>query len=251
MRIKAVVFDFFATLTPGTPESVWAAHATQSAAPLGIPGEIWRKALDESFSERAIGALGNLESTFRVLAHRCGIAPDGERVKAACHERRAAQYTLFRLRDDAESVLTALRAAEIGLGVLSDCTIELAEAWPSLTVSKLVDAAVLSCEVGMRKPDPKMYQAIADQIGIAPEQCLYVGDGGGGELTGAGMAGMTPVMLRADDWHDTHTHNREDSWSGMTIGALSEVPGLLHTLNSHDHSLYPGHQRPEESVPCR
>jgi len=227
MSFAAVVFDFFATLTPSTPDAVWQEHTARSAAPLGLDAAVWRRALDESWAERATGALGDLPATFRELARRHGVEPDDDALAAACAARRAAQSELFVFRPDALAVLGAVRDLGLKVGVLSDCTVELAEAWAALPVAPLVDARVLSCETGRRKPDPWLFATIAGHLGVAAGQCLYVGDGGGRELTGASACGMRAVMLRADDWYTSAAHAREDDWAGMWIPSLSGVLRLL------------------------
>lgn len=227
MPIAAVIFDFFATLTPGTPESIWEEHTARSAALLGVDVAAWRKSLNDSFGERATGALGDLPATFRELARRNGIAPGERALAAACAARRVAQRELFVFRDDALDVLAKVRARGLRVGVLSDCTSELSEAWLELPVASLVDARVLSCEVGRRKPDPELFALIVRQLGVAPAQCLYVGDGGGRELTGASACGMRAVMLRADDWWINVAHGREDDWPGPAVPSLSAVLSLL------------------------
>jgi putative hydrolase of the HAD superfamily len=225
MSFSAVVFDFFGTLTPSTPASVWDEHAQRSAAPLGIPARQWGQVLEESFPERATGSLGDLQQTLRTLALRCGAAdPDDKALRAACAARFASQQELFVLRADAAATLGRLRAMGLRVGVLSDCTVELAECWPSLPLAPLVDAAVLSCLEGRRKPDPELFAAAASRLGVAPRECLYIGDGGGGELTGASAAGMTAVMLRADDWAANAAYSREDDWAGPALSRLAQVP---------------------------
>ncbi|HEX5188330.1 MAG TPA: HAD-IA family hydrolase [Streptosporangiaceae bacterium] len=227
MPFTAVIFDFFATLTPSTPEHVWAEHTARSAAPLGLDPSDWRQALDDSWAERATGVLGDLPATFRELARRHGAEPGERALAAACAARRAAQHELFRFRPDALAVLEQVRARGFRLGVLSDCTIELADAWQRLPVAALVDARVLSCEQGRRKPDPVLFTTIARELGVAPADCLYVGDGGGGELSGASACGMHAVMLRADDWHTSVAHSREDDWAGPWVRTLSAVLSVL------------------------
>jgi len=54
---------------------------------------------------------------------------------------------------------------------------------------------VFSCEVGLAKPDPAIYHLAAARLGVEPAECLFVGDGGSDELSGAGAAAMTPVLL--------------------------------------------------------
>jgi putative hydrolase of the HAD superfamily len=227
MPLTAVVFDFFGTLTPSTPANVWDDHAARSAAPLRIPAGNWRTALDASFPDRATGSLGDLAATFRTLALRSGVEPGDEALAAACAARLAAQRELFVLREDAAPTLTALRARGLRLGVLSDCTAELAESWAGLPVAGLVDARVLSCEEGRRKPDPALFRLVARRLDADPAECLYVGDGGGGELTGAAACGMRAFMLRAADWADDDAHAREDDWSGPVVSALADVLRLV------------------------
>ena len=227
MTFAAVIFDFFATLTPSTPEEVWQEHAARTAAPLGLEVSVWRRAMEESWAERATGALGDLPATVRELARRYGAEPGHEALAAACAARRAAQDELFVFRPDAMAVLEQVRARGLRIGVLSDCTIELAEAWQRLPVAGLVDARVLSCEVGRRKPDPVLFAAIARQLGVAPADCMYVGDGGGRELSGASACGMRAVMLRGADWYTSAAHAREDDWAGPWVPSLSAVLPLL------------------------
>ncbi|MGN6793662.1 MAG: HAD family hydrolase [Streptosporangiaceae bacterium] len=227
MSIAAVVFDFFATLTPSTPEHVWQEHTARSAAHLGLDVSSWRRALDESWPERATGMLGDLPATFRALARRHGADPDDDALAAACAARRAAQSELFVFRPDALAVLADVRDRGLKVGVLSDCTVELAEAWPSLPVAALVDARLLSCEAGRKKPDPVLFVTIASTLGVAPAQCLYIGDGGGRELSGASACGMRAVMLRAEDWYTSAAHAREDDWAGPWVPSLSAVLHLL------------------------
>jgi len=227
MPTTAVIFDFFGTLTPSTPTNVWDEHAARSAAPLGIPGPVWRATLDASFPERATGGLGDLAATFRALARRNGVDPSDEALAAACAARLDAQRELFVLRDDAAPTLAELRARGLRVGVLSDCTAELAESWAGLPLAELVDARVLSCEQGRRKPSPELFHLIARLLDAAPEDCLYVGDGGGDELTGASGCGMRAFMLRAADWADNDAHPREDDWTGPALPSLTSVLALL------------------------
>jgi epoxide hydrolase-like predicted phosphatase len=43
-------------------------------------------------------------------------------------------------------------------------------------MAELFDGIVISGEVGMRKPAPRMYELGAEQIGVEPEACVYVDD---------------------------------------------------------------------------
>jgi putative hydrolase of the HAD superfamily len=62
---------------------------------------------------------------------------------------------------------------------------------------------------------------------VAPEDCLYVGDGGGHELTGADHAGMTAVRLIAPDLITHLSFNTDKHWTGPTVLDLADVLDLV------------------------
>ncbi|WP_194898477.1 HAD family hydrolase [Catenulispora pinisilvae] len=238
----AVVIDFFGTLTTSAPDDLWLRAAAASAEPLGLPAGQWRDVLSTSFVERATGVLGDLTETFRVLARRCGIEPSEAALAQACAARVKAQNALFVFRDDAAAGLEALKSRGYRLGLLSDCTPELPVAWPGLAVAPYFDTAAFSCVEGVKKPDPAFFRLVCDRLGVAPGDCLYVGDGGSRELSGAAAVGMTPVMLRADDWHRNSAHDREDDWTGPEIGSFTELIREIDAAGLSARSLLAHHQ---------
>lgn len=56
----------------------------------------------------------------------------------------------------------------------------------------LFDAVVISGEVGLRKPDPEIYALAARDLGVVPEQCVFVDDIAA-NIRGAVAAGMVGV----------------------------------------------------------
>lgn len=238
----AVVIDFFGTLTRSTSDEVWSQAAAAGAAPLGLPAEQWRDTLWDSYVERATGALGDLPATFRTLARRCGVEPSEAALAEACEARVRAQNALFVFRDDVPAALRALKARGYRLGLLSDCTPELPFAWPRLAVAEYFDTAVFSCDEGLKKPNPAFFRLVCERLGVDPADCLYVGDGGSGELSGAAAVGMTPVMLRAEDWHGGSTHDRENDWPGPEIASFTDLIGMIDTPGLSARSLLAHHQ---------
>jgi putative hydrolase of the HAD superfamily len=58
-----------------------------------------------------------------------------------------------------------------------------------------LDAVVFSYELGVRKPDPRIYRHALDALGARPEDTLFVGDGGSDEHRGARAVGMRSVLV--------------------------------------------------------
>ncbi len=221
--MSAVVFDFFGTLTPVSPPQIWADNAAALAAVLGVPADALLQALDESFPERISGALGDVRQTMQVLAGRLGAQLSDGQLDRAARVRREMQESMFTFRPEALPVLGQLRRQGFKIGLLSDCTTELPDAWPRLPVAGLVDAPVFSCLERTRKPDPRLFRKVAAELQVAPGQCLYVGDGGGQELTGATAIGMRAVLLAGPDWHPHGARDREVDWAGLRISSLTEL----------------------------
>jgi putative hydrolase of the HAD superfamily len=64
-------------------------------------------------------------------------------------------------------------------------------------LAELFDAWVISAEVGLRKPDPEIYELAAERLGLPPEACVFVDDLPG-NLKPARAIGMATVVHRGD-----------------------------------------------------
>ena len=91
--------------------------------------------------------------------------------------------------------------------------------WSETAFHGLFDAEIFSCSVGLRKPDPRIYHLACGQLGVAPEDALFVGDGDNDELAGAERVGMTAVLLERPEF--------ERNWSGLRIRSLPELLPLV------------------------
>ncbi len=221
---RAVVFDFFGTLTRCVQRGPQ--HA-DIARKLGCDPEVVRLILDRTFHSRARGTFGSAEATLRWVAEQAGGRPRRAQVRAAVPARVDALKADTRLRPDAVSALRALRDRGLATGLISDCTHELPAFLPGLPVAPLLDAQVFSVEVGVCKPHPAIYLAACEQLGVEAHECLYVGDGGSRELTGAAAVGMTPVRLAAPDLKDHLVFDRDTGFCGPAVPTLTDLLTLI------------------------
>ena len=123
--------------------------------------------------------------------------------------------------------LSKLRSAGLKVGLISDCGSEVPDIWPGLELAPLMDATVFSCCVGETKPDPRLYNLACERLNVSPGRCLYVGDGGSRELTGARSMGMQPVLIRVEyeRYFDAHRPDAVE-WTGPVISEIGEVLGF-------------------------
>jgi putative hydrolase of the HAD superfamily len=221
---RAVIFDFFGTLTRAVQRGPQ--HA-EIARALGADPDAVRGVLDRTFRARARGRYGSAEATLRWVIEQAGGRPRPFEVRACVPARIDALKADTKLRADAVSALTAIRRRGLATAVISDCTHELPAFLPGLPVAPLLDAKIYSVRQGVCKPDPHIYLAACYELDVRPEECLYVGDGGSHELTGAAAVGMTPVRLAAPDLANHLVFDADSNFAGRTVRSLTEVISLI------------------------
>jgi putative hydrolase of the HAD superfamily len=223
MVYDGVLFDFFGTLTTAVQRGREHVRIAQS---LGCDPADWFRVLDRTFYDRAVGANGTPYKVLDDLARMAGGRPNKWSVRCALADRIHAIRADAPLRPDAVSTLTRLRRAGVRTAVVSDCWYELPVFLQWLPVADLLDAKIYSYAIGRSKPHPDIYLAACDRLGVAPERCLFVGDGGSQELTGAERVGITAIRLRAPDLVGHLVYNADAAWTGPAITSLSEVVAL-------------------------
>src|ERR1700754_4222406 len=119
---RAVVFDFFGTLTRSVQRGPQ--HA-EIARALGADPEAVTGVLDRTFRTRAVGHYGDAAATLRWVIEQAGGRPRQAQVRAGVPARINALKADTRLRGDAVSALSAIRRRGLRTAVISDCTHEL------------------------------------------------------------------------------------------------------------------------------
>ena len=72
-----------------------------------------------------------------------------------------------------------------------------------------------------------MYWDACRRLGVDPAECLYVGDGGSQELTGAAAVGMTAVRLAAPDLGGHLVFGADIGWAGASVESLEEIVPMV------------------------
>jgi putative hydrolase of the HAD superfamily len=229
MKYDAVIFDLFGTLVDNTEfldfsRSEYNRTLSNVAATLSIPETDLLRLWSETVHERDAGLFPSMEEYFRHICREIGVEADPRQITRAVELRLEYLRSILLPRNHTVETLTELKSSGYRLGLISDCSSEVPLLWPETPFAALLDEAIFSCEVKLTKPDPSIYRMVCDSLEVAPDRCLYVGDGGSSELTGAVEFGMDPVLIRA--LYDTVKGNRED-WKGTRISELNEVLELV------------------------
>jgi len=109
-----------------------------------------------------------------------------ESVVRTAVERQVPNEELFSyIRSDLKS--------KYKIGMLSNASYDVLDLLFTEEQEELLDAHVLSYEVGLVKPDVRMYEAIAERLGVSPEECVMIDDQSR-HCAGAISAGMQAVV---------------------------------------------------------
>ncbi|MEU8231362.1 HAD-IA family hydrolase [Actinoplanes sp. NPDC048967] len=77
---------------------------------------------------------------------------------------------------EVRDVLARLHADGVPMAVISDAWPDLDDLFRRLGLRNYFVTLVISAVLGCRKPDPRMYRAGSDALGLSPADCLFVDD---------------------------------------------------------------------------
>ena len=108
-----------------------------------------------------------------------------------------------------------------------------------LGLEKFFRAIIISGEVGIKKPEPRIFRLALEKTGLQPNEAVYVGDTKE-DMMGSVAAQLTPIFIRrSQSYQDAvaldKTDHRliqaqqhpEDMPGIMTIASLSELIDIL------------------------
>lgn len=167
------------------------------------------------------------DDTDDVAARKAGWQEFLARVLEACgarhgraeHAELVATFLLdpgsYALYDDALPVLRAVRDSGRKLGLVSNFDGWLREVLRELRLLEYFDVVTISAEFGVSKPDPRIFRAALDHLGVPAGRAVFVGDSPILDIDGARSAGMTAVLLDRDDAYPGHP-----GWRVRSLGEL-------------------------------
>ncbi len=192
---RAVLFDFDDTLQ-NRPAALhcYSVFFLETYAP-HLKGDAFDEAL-ETIKRLNNGGYVDYLRFFTEMPKAVGVpSPPPAEVLFKEYQRLFPAYV--QLYDGARETLEALRDRGYRLGIITNGP--LVQQHRKLDVSglrPLLDTVLVSSEEGIHKPDPELFCRAAARLGLAPSQCVYVGDHPENDIEGALTAGMQAVFLR-------------------------------------------------------
>ncbi len=155
-----------------------------------------------------------------LLEHGCSDEAVASQALAAYSRHRLETYSLF---DDAGSILESLRD-KFRIGLITNGSAGTQwEKVRQLGLDSFCSVVLVSGEVGVAKPDPRIFRIGLDRLDLDADAAWHVGDSLTSDVAGALSAGLTAVHLNRGNNARPVDSARPDH----EIGSLLELTQLL------------------------
>jgi len=149
--------------------------------------------LDSTYRSSTKGEVKDIYEFWEILLKNLGMRESPILVQELTELRKNHVPTRFRLYDNVVSVLSALRK-KYKLALVSNCFVGLSDVLEALNLTHFFDCVVLSYEIGVKKPDKRIYLEALQRLKLRPEQCVFVSDSIS-DLEGAREVGLKTILI--------------------------------------------------------
>lgn len=214
--VRACLIDVYDTIL----ESNFVQRMESVIAPLGVPIGDWLAEWDKMREDRDRGKLTVASSFARTLS---ALGIDSQPGLVADLSRRDLEFSraYTRLCADTVPFLEWLRSNGVLAALVSNCADTTRPVLERLGIFPLVDAAILSCEVGSMKPYPEIYVTALEELGVAAVDAVFIDD----QPTfcvGAEAVGIRPVQIARAE-----ANGYVSQWNFPVVHSLFDVQSLL------------------------
>lgn len=221
-----MVFDLFNTLTPPVDDAAFKAARIEMARAVGADPDAFSQAWSNAWRERYDGTFPTVEACVRGVCEAIGVRASAAAIDEASRIRVECTRRVLQPRRDTLAALAQLRALGLPTALVSNCIPEVPLIWSATPYADAIDVPLFSCTEGLTKPDPAIYLRACERLRVDPSDCMYVGDGAQGELSGAQRVGMRTILITTPG-RPAPKSSEQDSWRGESIDTLGKLPGLI------------------------
>ncbi len=203
--IEAVVFDLYGTL-------IYIHGSSKPTQRMFEELGLWTE--EELAAAKDIALTQSFDNLAQLAEKvRPGCCIETETYELAVREE-AGKTSLF---PESLDVLECLKEKGLRIGLISNISSSYRRTFFDLGLAERVDEYILSCDVGVKKPDPKIYQSMSSKLKLPERSILMVGDSYRCDFVGPKKAGMQAVWL-----------NRSHSTDSKKI--ISSLEGIYRSL---------------------
>lgn len=214
--VRACLIDVYDTIL----KSHFVPRMESVIQPLGIGIDDWLAEWEKMREDRDRGKLTVAASIARTLPV-FGIEPDPVLIADLSRRDVESARTLTRLCDDTVPFLEWLRSRDVLTALVSNCADTTRAQLEYLGIVPLVDAVILSCEVGSVKPYPEIYGTALDELGVAAVDAVFIDDQPT-YCVGAEAVGIRPIQIARSE-----ANGYVSQWNFPIVHSLFDAQSLL------------------------
>lgn len=128
----------------------------------------------------------------------------------------------YQLMPGAQALLQALKGCGARLGIVSNNHSGVRDTLAGMGIAPFFECTVISEEVGLYKPDPKILQLACEKLGVPCGESVYVGDHPFDVLC-AHDAGMAAVWLPANRFMELPSYIAPPEYIAHSLSSVGEV----------------------------
>lgn len=187
---------------------------SEMCADIGVDRALFDRFWEEKEEARYLGEI-SFEDSLRYVCGQCGRQADDATIARMTQRRIRTKSRCFdHVQSAVYELLDTLKTANVPLAIVSNCSPEEVVGMERSRLYPFFDQIILSYEIALQKPDIRIYQEAARRLGVAPEDCVFIGDGGSHELEGARQTGMTVIQAK---WYTNEHPWKRESLPGFAV----------------------------------
>lgn len=231
--IKTTIFDLDDTLYNSTELST---HARRSAirAMVDLGLQTTFEEAHQILSEVVEEYGSNYNYHFDQMLKRLNIETSKMKMYIAAgmiayHDEKFANIRPFH---DVIPTLIDLRKLEIKICVLSDGkALKQYEKILRLRLQDFLDDIIITEEVGIRKPNPKLFKLPLQRFNVQPEESIYVGDNYERDIIPCMQVGIRTVLIHRGGKHDIISFKSDQKAPDHELSNLEDLIPIIKEIN--------------------
>ena len=141
----------------------------------GIEPAAWLDAYRRIEPASGVGQVTRAE-LYELVLRTCGVKPREELIRELLATHLELLLASARVFEDSMPFLEALRSRGTAIAIVSNCGEHTRNLLTSVGIVALADVVVLSCEVGLIKPSPRIFLHTLKELGADAADAVFVDD---------------------------------------------------------------------------
>ena len=216
--MQYIFFDFGWTLEDETEAQIDRAKKAASATKaFGV-----ETSADHILRLQEEGAELQVHEVFPYALSKLGL---DERQQQEVNRKAAWDKTLLSLYPDAKAVLRKLKSTHF-IGLIANQTPGTESRLKAYGIFQYFDLIFASAELGLSKPDPRIFRLAQEKAGCSPDQAWMIGDRLDNDIKPAKEAGWNTIRI-LQGYNSKQQPKGEGQRPDYTISRLSELLDIL------------------------